>query len=136
MQLKTQLLILFVTTITTLSTSAQKPPPIKVCIAGKDSGYITIKELLVDSTLHICSSSIYPMNELKIINFRLSVICRGQQPVLDMQSDHNRLSEKMKKIIAGCRTGDKVFIEMVRVENHGKQIWGGVDPVAFTISGN
>lgn len=69
----------------------------------------------------LAASNIIPLMEnfdfklyYTVTGFKMTVIQKGKDPILDIPSDNNQLSEKMRSLIKGLRPGDKVYFEGIK----------------------
>jgi len=92
----------------------------------------------------LSASSLIPLMEnfdfklfYQITGFKMSVIQKGgKDPILDIPSENNQLSDKMKSLIKALRPGDKVYFESIKA-----RMTTGTDPgvrsleaLSFTIN--
>jgi hypothetical protein len=96
---------------------------IKIMVAGKSSGIITIKELNEAKKITLNTDTI------KIISFKLSCIVNGFFKTIEINSDS--LNAECYNILNN-QAGKKIFFEDIEgVLNNGKQVYLGT--IAFKV---
>jgi hypothetical protein len=114
----------------------KKIPNPQATLNGMYHGGPVSKEIL-------SSSNVIPVMEnfdfklyYVITGFKMSIYGAGKEPVLDLPSDGNQFSEKMRSTIRSLRTGDKVFIDMIKVRMTCGTDMGlrNLEPLMFIVS--
>jgi hypothetical protein len=89
------------------------------------NGYLnrSISVSILDSVNTISFYENAMNDQLNIIYFELTIVKRGQEPLLFINTNDGHLSEEIKSALKTASSGNKIYVEKIKAATHDNKVY-------------
>ncbi len=111
------------------------PTPVATANGTYHSGPINKDILSVSNIIPVMEGFDFKLY-YAVTGFKMTVVQKGKDPIMDLSSDNSQLTDKMRNAIKSLHPGDKVYIEYIKARMTSGTDLGprSLEPLSFTIN--